>query len=202
MIFGKSKIDPGVDAFDKSMLRHFVLGVSLDPPYPLDSKTIRFGMGCFWGVERLFWKPDGVYVTAVGYAGGEGDKPNYNQVCSGTTGHAEVAQVVYNESRVPLDHLLKIFWENHDPTQSMRQGNDVGSQYRSIILCDDQEALALCLASKEKYQAKLTDSGFGQIATEIKLDPSFHLAEENHQQYLAKNPSGYCNHGFCQVAYE
>jgi len=201
-IFGsQAKVPPIGGLHSEAELRHFVLSVPLAPPYPDGTKTIRFGMGCFWGVERLFWKPDGVYLTAAGYAGGTFVNPGYELVCSGKSGHAEVVQVVYRPNSISLEELLKVFWENHDPTQQMRQGNDVGPQYRSVIYCDDEEDRTVCLESKESYQKKLTEAGFGQVTTEILVEKTFYLAEANHQQYLAKNPGGYCNHGFCQVEY-
>lgn len=198
-MFGK-KILPD-SPLQNSGLTHLVLSAPLDPPYPADTSTIRFGMGCFWGAERLFWQAKGVYVTASGYAGGSTANPSYYEVCSGRTGHCEVVQVVYNPKITPLEELLKIFWENHDPTQYMRQGNDVGTQYRSAIFVNDSNTLGVCLASRDSYQSKLTVGGFGEISTEISINEDFYLAEANHQQYLAKHPNGYCNHGFCQVEY-
>ena len=160
-----------------------------------------FGMGCFWGSERIFWRLPGVYTTFVGYAGGLTPNASYEEVCSGRTGHNEVAVVVYDPEKVPYERLLKEFWENHDPTQGMRQGNDVGTQYRSGIytFSDDQRAVAE--RSRDAYQRSLSDKGYGTITTEIEPAGEFFYAEPYHQQYLAKNPNGYCNHGFCQVEY-
>ncbi len=151
-------------------------------------------MGCFWGAERIFWQTPGVYTTAVGYAGGNTPKPDYKSVCSGCTGHAEVVLVVYRPEILPLTDLLKLFWEKHDPTQGMRQGNDIGSQYRSVIYAPAAK-LEIVERSKGLYQAALTQSGLGQITTEIQADQEFHWAEEYHQQYLSKNPQGYCGIG-------
>ena len=184
--------------------KHYVHGRPIQAPFSDDDSRfskLLLGMGCFWGVERLMWKPDGVYVTAAGYAGGEQLYPTYEMVCNGSTGHAEVVQVVFDRSRTSLEELLKVFWENHDPTQANRQGNDKGTQYRSAIYCDNEEDLLVCEQSRDNYQAKLSEAGFGKITTEIAVDTDFYLAEEPHQQYLAKNPGGYCNHGFCQVEY-
>ena len=171
---------------------HFVNGRSLSPPWPDGHACILLGMGCFWGAERLFWQLPGVYVTAVGYAGGEHQNPSYELVCSGTTGHAEVVLVVYNAKTTQLDDLLKVFWQEHDPTQGMRQGNDVGSQYRSAIYCRDENQLQLVRESLQRYQQALTASGYGAITTEVRNLQDFHYAEDYHQQYLAKNPGGYC----------
>jgi peptide-methionine (S)-S-oxide reductase len=180
---------------------HFVNGNSYLPPFPSGSETAVFAMGCFWGAERIFWQIPGVITTAAGYAGGFTANPNYDQVCSGRTGHAEVVLVVYDPEQVEYDTLLKAFWENHDPTQSMRQGNDVGTQYRSAIYTTTEDQAVQAQASLEKYQAALSEGGFGEITTELTESGDFFYAEEYHQQYLAKNPNGYCNHGFCQVAY-
>jgi peptide-methionine (S)-S-oxide reductase len=158
-------------------------------------------MGCFWGAERIFWQIPGVHTTAVGYAGGFTPNPTYDEVCTGRTGHAEVALVVYDPEQVSADRLLKEFWEQHDPTQGMRQGNDVGTQYRSAIYVTTPEQRAAAERSRATYQQALTASGFGEITTEITDAGHFYYAEDYHQQYLAKNPMGYCNHGFCQVAY-
>ncbi|MEF3365893.1 peptide-methionine (S)-S-oxide reductase MsrA [Methylocystis sp. 9N] len=175
---------------------HFVNGRPLDPPFPLGSEQILFGMGCFWGAERKFWQAgEGVYVTAVGYAGGVTRNPTYDDVCSGRTGHAEVVLVVYQPAATPLEELLRIFWESHDPTQGMRQGNDVGTQYRSAIYAPTPAQLAAAEASRDAYQRVLTSSGFGPITTEIAGERPFYYAEDYHQQYLAKNPGGYCGLG-------
>jgi len=160
-----------------------------------------FGMGCFWGAEKFMWKVPGVYSTFVGYAGGYTPNPTYEEVCSGLTGHAEVAVVIFDPARVPFEALLKVFWENHDPTQWMRQGGDIGTQYRSLIMVEDEEQKAVAVASRERYQEALSAAGFGKIATLIVPAGPFYYAEEYHQQYLHQNPHGYCNHGFCQAAY-
>ncbi|WP_036284698.1 peptide-methionine (S)-S-oxide reductase MsrA [Methylocystis sp. ATCC 49242] len=176
--------------------RHFVNGNPLDPPFPLGTEQILFGMGCFWGAERKFWQAgEGVYVTAVGYAGGTTKNANYEDVCTGRTGHAEVALVVYYPAIIPIDALLRLFWESHDPTQGMRQGNDVGTQYRSAIYATTPDQLAAAENSRDMYQRVLTKAGFGPITTEIRPAPPFFYAEEYHQQYLAKNPGGYCGLG-------
>lgn len=155
-------------------------------------EKVIFGMGCFWGVERLFWQQEGVLGTAVGYSGGHTANPTYEEVCRGNTEHAEVVLVVYDPEVISFDELLKIFWENHDPTQGMRQGNDIGSQYRSVIYCTSEEQLEKALASKQAYQQQLNSKGFRTICTEIKEAPEFYFAEEYHQRYLQKNPNGYC----------
>jgi len=180
---------------------HLILGTPLDGPYPDGTEIAMFGLGCFWGAERFYWQLDGVYTTAVGYAGGYTENPLYEEVCSGRTGHNEVVRVVYDPSVVNYDELLKVFWEVHDPTQFMRQGNDIGTQYRSeiYVYCDEQREAAQ--ASVDRYQSKLSGAGFGDIATTIVDAGTFYFAEEYHQQYLHRNPGGYCNHGHCQVAY-
>jgi peptide-methionine (S)-S-oxide reductase len=176
--------------------RHFVNGHPLDPPFPLGTEDVFFGMGCFWGAERKFWQAgEGVYVTAVGYAGGATRNPTYEDVCSGRTGHAEVVHVVYYPAVLPFERLLKIFWESHNPTQGMRQGNDVGTQYRSAIYVTTDAQRAAAEAARLAYQRVLTDGGFGPITTEIAEAPTFYYAETYHQQYLAKNPGGYCGLG-------
>jgi len=180
---------------------HYVNGNPIKPPFPDGMESIILGMGCFWGAERLFWQVDGVYVTAAGYSGGTTPNPTYQETCTSMTGHTEAVLVVFDPARVSLDTLFKVFWENHDPTQYMGQGNDIGSQYRTAIYTTTGEQLAAARQSLETYQRKLTESGFGDITTEIKPAGEFYYAEEYHQQYLAKNPWGYCNHGFCQVAY-
>jgi peptide-methionine (S)-S-oxide reductase len=181
---------------------HLVLGTPLTPPFPDGTEQAMFGMGCFWGAERFFWQLEGVHTTAVGYAGGITPNPTYEEVCTGRTGHNEVVLVVFHPEIVSYDTLLKIFWEMHDPTQGMRQGNDIGTQYRSGIYVFSAEQRATAEASMRSYQASLDRSGFGQITTEILDASTFYYAEEYHQQYLHRNPMGYCNHGFCQVAYE
>jgi len=181
--------------------RHFVNGAPLKGPYPEGIETIVFGMGCFWGAERLFWQIPGVYVTAVGYAAGHTPNPTYEEVCSGMTGHNEVVLVAYDPQQVSLHKLLKIFWESHDPTQVMRQGNDVGTQYRSAIYYGTEAQKDAAEASREAYAEALRARGQGPIATEIKPAPEFYFAEDYHQQYLAKNPAGYCGIRGTGVAY-
>jgi peptide-methionine (S)-S-oxide reductase len=181
--------------------RHFVLDRPVKPPFPAGLKTTLFGMGCFWGAERCFWTVGGVYTTAVGYAGGYTENATYEEVCTGLTGHAEVVLVVYDEKVVPYMKLLEIFWQSHDPTQGMRQGADIGTQYRSAIFCADAEQLAQAHQSRDHYQKLLRARGFPRITTEIGEMPPFYYAEDYHQQYLAKNPGGYCGLGGCGVAY-
>ncbi len=174
---------------------HFVNGARIIPPFPDGTRTAIFGLGCFWGDEKDFWQTPGVVSTAVGYAGGYTENPTYEEVCTGRTGHAEVVLVTYDPARVSYDQLLKVFWEAHDPTQGMRQGNDAGTQYRSIILTADAEQQAAAEASRDRYQARLTAAGYGPITTEISPAGPFYYAEAYHQQYLAKVPNGYCpNH--------
>jgi len=174
---------------------HVVNGNRLEPPFPAGMSLAVFGMGCFWGAERCFWQRKGVYSTAVGYAGGFTPNPTYEEVCSGRTGHAEVVRVVFDPAAVSYDALLRIFWENHDPTQGMRQGNDMGTQYRSAIYCQGSAQLAAAEASRAAYQSALTAARRGEITTEIADAPEFYYAEAYHQQYLAKNPGGYCGLG-------
>ena len=174
---------------------HYVNGARIVPPFPDGTRTAIFGLGCFWGDEKDFWETPGVVSTAVGYAGGFTPNPTYEEVCSGRTGHAEVVLVDYDPARVTYEQLLKVFWEAHDPTQGMRQGNDAGTQYRSIILTADAEQQAAAEASRDMYQKLLTAAGYGTITTEIAPAGPFYYAEDYHQQYLAKNPNGYCpNH--------
>ena len=180
---------------------HFVNGNPLVGPWSAGLDTLVVAMGCFWGAERFFWKTNGVYTTAAGYAGGTTPNPTYEETCTSMTGHTEAVLIVFDPAVVSVEQLLAVFWENHDPTQYMGQGNDVGSQYRSAIYTNSDAQLAEARASREKYQAKLNAGGFGEITTEIAPVGHFYYAEEYHQQYLAKNPRGYCNHGFCQVAY-
>jgi peptide-methionine (S)-S-oxide reductase len=177
--------------------RHIVLGNPLQPPFPDGTEQAIFGMGCFWGAERIFWEAPGVYTTAVGYAGGVTPNPTYEEVCSGRTGHAEVVLVAFDASATSFQEMLRLFWEGHDPTQGMRQGNDRGTQYRSIVICSDATQLALAESSREVYERMLTASGHGKITTEIPPDPArpFYYAEDYHQQYLEKNPGGYCGLG-------
>ncbi len=174
---------------------HFVNGRPLEGPYPEGSQMAMFGMGCFWGIERVFWKLPGVWVTMAGYAGGFTPNPTYGEVCSGRTGHNEVVRVVFDPSRVGYDELLRRFWEGHDPTQGMRQGNDVGTQYRSGIYVYGPEQETAAKASLAAFQPRLTAAGYGPITTEIVAAPEFYFAEDYHQQYLAKNPGGYCGVG-------
>jgi peptide-methionine (S)-S-oxide reductase len=175
--------------------RHVVKGHPLSGPYPDGLEQAVFGMGCFWGAERKFWEAPGVWTTAVGYAGGTTPNPTYEEVCSGMTGHTEVVLVVFDSAKTSYEALLKVFWENHDPTQGMRQGNDVGTQYRSAIYTYSPEQQRAAEASREAFQAQLTKAGFGAITTEIREAPPFYFAEDYHQQYLAKNPWGYCGLG-------
>jgi len=181
---------------------HFVNGHRIVPPFPAGLREAVFGMGCFWGAERLFWQLPGVYSTAVGYAGGFTPNPGYEEVCTGGTGHTEVVRVIYDPEKIDYEDLLKVFWESHDPTQGMRQGNDVGTQYRSAIYTTDPEQRAVAEESKRAYQARLTAAGLGQITTEIREAPEFYYAEDYHQQYLAKNPNGYCGIGGCGVPFK
>nr|WP_310411517.1 peptide-methionine (S)-S-oxide reductase MsrA [Chamaesiphon sp. OTE_8_metabat_110] len=207
-LFGgkKSTIPSATDALpgrtEKMALpaKHFVNGNSFAPPYPEQMETAMFGMGCFWGAERKFWQlPQGVYITAVGYAAGSTPNPTYQEVCSGMTGHNEVVLVVFDPAQISYQDLLKAFWENHNPTQGMRQGNDAGTQYRSGIYCYSDEQLQLAQASKLAYQAALDAAGHKEITTEILPAPEFYYAEVYHQQYLAKNPGGYCGLGGTNV---
>jgi peptide-methionine (S)-S-oxide reductase len=180
--------------------RHEVLGTALTPPWPEGMREAIFGLGCFWGAERVFWNLPGVYTTAVGYAAGFTPNPTYREVCSGRTGHNEVVRVVYDPKEIPFGELLKIFWQAHDPTQGMRQGNDVGTQYRSGIYTSDPEQRAEASRSMTAYARALAGRGLGPITTEILDAPTFYYAEDYHQQYLAKNPSGYCGLGGTGVA--
>jgi len=175
--------------------KHFVNGNPLVGPWPEGFETAVFGLGCFWGAERKFWETNGVYSTSVGYAGGFTPNATYEETCSGLTGHAEVVQVVFDPSVVSFDQLLKVFWENHDPTQGMRQGNDMGSQYRSAIYYTSEAQRAAIESSLAMYQQRLSAAGFGEITTEVKPLSEFYYAEPYHQQYLAKNPNGYCGIG-------
>jgi peptide-methionine (S)-S-oxide reductase len=180
---------------------HFVNGHRIQPPFPAGLEEAVFGLGCFWGAERLFWELPGVYSTAVGYAGGFTPNPTYEEVCSGQTGHTEVVRVIYDPEKIDYEDLLKAFWESHDPTQGMRQGNDIGTQYRSAIYALNAEQKRIAEASKRAYQARLTDAHRGSITTEVLDAPEFFYAEAYHQQYLAKNPDGYCGIGGCGIAY-
>ena len=203
MLFAHKKVDmpamtdalPGRDMALPVAARHFVNGHPVKPPFPEGLAQAVFGLGCFWGAERKFWQLDGVYATAAGYAGGYTPNPTYQEVCSGMTGHNEVVLLVYDPDKVSYKDLLKVFWEAHDPTQGMRQGNDVGTQYRSGIYIFDDEQKRLALESRENYQADLAGKGYGKITTEVVDAPAFYYAEDYHQQYLAKNPGGYCGLG-------
>jgi peptide-methionine (S)-S-oxide reductase len=175
--------------------RHDVLGTPLKPPFPDGLEQAVFGLGCFWGAERKFWETQGVYTTAVGYAGGFTPNPTYEEVCSGRTGHTEAVLVVYDPKQVTYEQLLKVFWEEHDPTQGMRQGNDVGTQYRSAIYTYSDDQLKAAEASRDMYQESLSDAGYDRITSEIRPAPEFFYAEPYHQQYLSKNPMGYCGIG-------
>ena len=201
-MFGKSKSIPGKsEALPGRAERmpvssaHFVNMQRLSPPFPDGLAKAMFAMGCFWGAERKFWQLDGVYSTAVGYAAGHTPNPTYQEVCSGLTGHAEVVLVVFDPKKTTFDDLLKVFWENHNPTQGMRQGNDVGTQYRSGIYYYDEDQQRAAERSRDLYQRQLNTAGHGTITTEILPAPEFYYAEDYHQQYLAKNPNGYCGLG-------
>ena len=198
---------PGRDTPIRVADRHVVLGTPLKGPWPDGHEVITFAMGCFWGAERIFWQIDGVHSTAVGYMGGWTRNPTYEETCTAQTGHTEAVQVVYDPSTVDLEVLLKAFWENHDPTTPNRQGNDIGTQYRSAIYPTTDAQMAAVLDSRARYQQALKEAGYGEIATEIRPaeeagDGVFYYAEDYHQGYLHKNPGGYCNHGFCQVGYD
>ena len=183
---------PGRDTPIPVPARHAVLGTPLQPPFPDGLQQALFAMGCFWGEEKTFWQTPGVYTTAVGYAGGLTPNPTYEEVCTGRTGHAEAVLVVFDPARVSYEELLQVFWENHDPTQGMRQGNDVGTQYRSAIWTYSEAQRKSAEASRDAYQEKLRAAGYGEITTEIAEAPAFYDAEDYHQQYLHKNPAGYC----------
>ena len=174
---------------------HFVNGNKVKPPYPDNHERLIVGMGCFWGAERMFWQQEGVYSTSVGYSAGKTTDPTYKEVCSGVTDHAEVVLIVYDTETINLNSLLAIFWEGHNPTQFMRQGNDIGTQYRSIIFYDEDETRQRIESSRDQYQSELEKAGYGKIVTEIQSSEKFFYAEDYHQQYLAKNPSGYCGLG-------
>ena len=194
---------PGRTTAIPTATTHFVNGERLKPPYPAGLQQAVFGLGCFWGAERKFWElGDGVHVTAVGYAGGFTPNATYEEVCSGRTGHTEVVRVIYDPAKVSYQELLRVFWESHDPTQGMRQGNDVGTQYRSAIYVTDAAQRAAAEESRRIYQARLSAAGKGTITTEILDTPEFYYAEDYHQQYLAKNPDGYCGLGGCGVHFD
>ena len=186
---------PGRDTEMPVPPEHFVSGHPLTPPFPDDLEQAMFALGCFWGAERVFWQTPGVYSTAVGYAGGETQNPTYEEVCSGFTNHTEAVLVVFDPKVVAYEELLKVFWEAHDPTQGMRQGNDAGTQYRSAIYTYGDEQAKAAAQSKQRYEQALKAKGFGPITTEIRPAPQFYYAEDYHQQYLAKNPAGYCGLG-------
>jgi peptide-methionine (S)-S-oxide reductase len=198
----KDKALPGRAAPLKVPETHLVNGHRSVPPFPAGMREVVFGLGCFWGAEQLFWKLPGVYSTAVGYAGGFTPNPTYEEVCTGQTGHTEVVRVIYDPKKTGYPELLKAFWESHDPTQGMRQGNDVGTQYRSAIYASDSQWRAAAEESRRAYQGRLSAAGKGTITTEIRDAPAFYYAEEYHQQYLAKNPDGYCGLGGCGVPFE
>jgi peptide-methionine (S)-S-oxide reductase len=174
---------------------HLVLKTPMEPPFPAGMKLAMFGMGCFWGAERKFWQAEGVYSTQVGYAGGFTPNPSYEEVCSGRTGHTEVVRVAFDPKKTSYEQLLKLFWESHDPTQGMRQGNDIGTQYRSAIFVYDDEQRAAAEAWREMFGKKLAEAGYSRVTTEVVTAPEFYYAEDYHQQYLAKNPGGYCGLG-------
>ncbi len=181
--------------------QHFVKNTAIQEPFPDGMKIAMFGLGCFWGAERIFWQLDGVYSTAVGYAGGLTPNPTYEELCTGMTGHNEVVRVIYDSEKTSYESLLKVFWESHDPTQGMRQGNDTGTQYRSGIYTYGDEQLNVATKSATSYQQALVEAGLGKITTEILSAPEFYYAEDHHQQYLAKNPDGYCGLGGVGVCY-
>jgi peptide-methionine (S)-S-oxide reductase len=198
---------PGRDTPTRIAPDHVVLGRPLYPPFPDGTETVYVAMGCFWGAERIFWQLPGVYVTAVGYMGGWTKHPTYEETCTARTGHTETVMVVFDPDQVSFDRLMKAFWENHDPTTPNRQGNDVGTQYRSAIFTTTPQQLAAAEASRDRYQQALTAAGYGVISTQIAPaeqagDGVFYYAEDYHQGYLHKHPGGYCNHGFCQIGYD
>lgn len=213
MLFGRRKQTlvtpeealPGRDRPLPVPERHDVLGQPLTPPWPQGHEVAHFAMGCFWGAERIFWQLDGVHTTAVGYMGGSTPNPTYEETCTAQTGHTETVLVVYDPAEVSYDTLLKHFWEQHDPTQRNRQGNDIGTQYRSAAYPTTDAQLEATKLSRDRYQQALHDAGYGDITTEIRPAADagpFYYAEAYHQQYLSKNPYGYCNHGFCQATYD
>ncbi len=198
---------PGRDQEIPVVADHVVLGTSLTPPFPDGIETIYVAMGCFWGAERIFWELPGVHTTAAGYMGGWTKNPTYEETCTARTGHAESALVAYDPEVVSVDQLMKAFWENHDPTTANRQGNDVGTQYRSAVFTTSDSQHDAVLASRDRYQAALTAAGYGEISTQIERaedagNGEFYYAEDYHQGYLRKHPGGYCNHGFCQIGYD
>ncbi|PSN19015.1 peptide-methionine (S)-S-oxide reductase [filamentous cyanobacterium CCP5] len=191
---------PGRDEKMPVPEKHYVNGNRLQPPFPEGMKVATFALGCFWGAERKFWQLDGVYSTSVGYIAGHTPNPTYREVCSGMTGHTEAVQVVYDPNVISYEDLLKTFWESHDPTQGMRQGNDTGTQYRSGVYTNSEEQKQLAEKSREMYQQALKNAGYGEITTEIMAAPEYYYAEDYHQQYLAKNPGGYCGLGGTNVS--
>ena len=191
---------PGHDTAMQVPERHDVLGTPLEPPFPEGMEQLVVGMGCFWGAERVFWQADGVYTTAAGYAGGYTPNPTYEEVCSGRTGHTEAVLVVFDPAVLPLEGVLRLFWEGHDPTQGLRQGNDRGTQYRSAVYWANDAQRAAAESTRDAFQAELARSGYGEITTEIAEAGPFYYAEPYHQQYLAKNPNGYCGLGGTGVA--
>jgi peptide-methionine (S)-S-oxide reductase len=198
---------PGRDTPIQVSDTHVVLGTRITPPFPDGTEQLVVAMGCFWGADRIFWQLPGVYTTAAGYMGGWTKHPTYEETCTGQTGHTESVLVVYDPAEITVDQLMKAFWENHDPTTANRQGNDVGTQYRSAVFATTPEQLAAVVDSRDRYQQALTAKGYGEITTQIALaddagDGTFYYAEEYHQGYLHKHPNGYCNHGFCQVGYD
>lgn len=198
---GAGEALPGRDKEMPLTDTHYINGNPLKPPFPDNHQLALFGLGCFWGAERKFWQLEGVHSTSVGYAAGHTPNPDYQEVCSGRTGHNEVVRVVFNPEIVNYDHLLRIFWQSHNPTQGMQQGNDVGTQYRSGIYVYDEEQRKTAVVSRGLYQHEISNAGFGQITTEILDAPLFYYAEDYHQQYLAKNPAGYCGLGGIDVNY-
>ncbi len=198
---------PGRDTPMTVVNEHVVLGTPIEPPFPDGLETIYVAMGCFWGAERIFWQLPGVYTTAVGYMGGWTTHPTYEETCTARTGHTEAVIVVYDPKAITVEQLMRAFWENHDPTTPNRQGNDIGTQYRSAVYTTTPEQLAAVEATRERYQRALSAAGFGAISTQIAPTESagdgvFYYAEDYHQGYLHKHPGGYCNHGFCQVGYD
>ena len=198
---------PGRDAPMEIAPNHVVLGTPVHPPFPDGMEVVYVAMGCFWGAERIFWQFPGVYTTAVGYHGGWTKHPTYEETCTAQTGHTETVMVVFDPEAISFDRLMKAFWENHDPTTPNRQGNDVGTQYRSAIFATTDDQLAAAEASRDRYQAALSAAGYGTISTQIEHadtagDGTFYYAEDYHQGYLHKHPAGYCNHGFCQIGYD
>ena len=193
---------PGRDTPMSVSNLHYVLGNPIVPPFPENMKTVQFGLGCFWGAERKFWQYPGIFSTSVGYSGGRTPNPTYKEVCTGLTGHNEVVRVVFDPSIVSFDDLLSLFWQSHNPTQGMRQGNDLGTQYRSAIYTSYAAQWDAAFKSRDHYQKRLNESGFGEITTEIVAASEFYYAEDYHQQYLAKNPDGYCGIGGLGVCYD